>query len=92
VQGDLMDSTATNVFAKAGWTLDEERRVQLMANRYELEGDGDYTGVAGDIANGIPATSIRQSPALAPPSNLSTSVSLDYTDKSLGGGYFQAHL
>ncbi len=92
VQGDLMDSTATNLFAKGGWNIDDERRLQLTVNRYELEGDGDYTAVDGDIAAGVPATSAKGRPPLQPPRNLSTSVSLDYTDQSLWDGHFQGQL
>jgi iron complex outermembrane receptor protein len=92
VQGDLMDSSATNLFAKAGWNIDERRRLQLMANRYELKGDGDYVSVPGNFATGKPATSRPGTPLLDPPRNLSTSLTLDYTDKSLGGGYFQAQV
>ncbi|RPE80926.1 TonB-dependent receptor [Vulcaniibacterium tengchongense] len=92
VQGDLMDSAASNLFAKAGWTFDERRRLQLTASRYELEGDGDYTAVFGDKDAGLPATSIEGRPSLAPPRNLSTTLSLDYTDKALAGGFLQAQL
>jgi len=92
VQGDLMDSRSHNLFAKAGWALDEERRLQLTANRYELKGNGDYRAVAGNIAARIPATSVRGEPQGDATKNLSTSATLDYTDKSLAGGYFQAQL
>ncbi len=88
VQGDLMDSTATNLFAKAGWRLDDERRFQLTANRYELEGDGDYRSVPGNAATGTPATSVRGSPLLDPPRNLSSSVNLDYTRHVAGRRIF----
>ncbi|HJW45652.1 MAG TPA: TonB-dependent receptor, partial [Lysobacter sp.] len=92
VQGDLMDSTATNLFAKAGWRIDDERRFQITANRYDLEGDGDYRSVPGNAATGTPATSVRGSPLLDPPRNLSSSLNFDYRDTSLAGGYFQAQL
>lgn len=37
VQGDLMDAESYNLFAKAGWNFGETRRLQLSANRYELQ-------------------------------------------------------
>lgn len=92
VQGDLMDARSHNLFAKAGWTLDDARRLQLTANRYELTGDGDYASVDGDVASGLPATSVRGQPEGQPPRNLSTALTLDYTDQALAGGYFQAQL
>lgn len=92
VQGDLMDSRSHNLFAKAGWNLNEDRRLQLTANRYQLQGNNDYVVVNGDAINGIPATSERGNPEGEGPRNRTTSVVLDYTDKSLGGGYLQAQL
>jgi iron complex outermembrane receptor protein len=90
VQGDLMDSRSMNLFAKGGWNIDDERRVQLSVNRFEIEGDGDYLTVPGDVDAGIPATSIEGHPPMEPPRNLMTQASFDYTDRDLIGGYFQA--
>ncbi|MCF7222567.1 TonB-dependent receptor [Lysobacter sp. TLK-CK17T] len=85
-----MDSRAYNLFAKGGWDIDGERRLQLTVNRYQLQGENDYVVVDGDAIAGIPATSERGDPEGEGPRNRSTSVVLDYTDKSLAGGYFQA--
>lgn len=90
VQGDLMDSQSLNLFAKGGWSIDPERRLQLSINRFEIEGDGDYLTVPGDVAAGIPATSTRGHPPMRAPRNLMTQASLDYTDRDLAGGHFQA--
>jgi iron complex outermembrane receptor protein len=92
VQGDLMDSRSHDLFAKAGWNIDDDRRLQLTANRYELEGDNDYVVVDGDAVNRIPATSERGDPEGEGPRNRSTSLVLDYTDKDLAGGYLQAQV
>lgn len=92
VQGDLMDSEALNLFAKFGWALGETRRLQLTANRYDLEGDGDYVSVPGELASGTPATSVRGDLPLEPPRNESTSLVLDYGDGDLAGGLLQAQL
>lgn len=92
VQGDLMDSQAHNLFAKAGWALDADRRLQLTANRYQLEGDGDYLSVPGNVATDTTATSVRGTPRLEPARNRSTSLSLDYSDRALAGGTLDAQL
>ncbi len=92
LQGDLMDSRATNLFAKFGWNPDDARRLQISASRYALEGDGDYVSVDGDVASGRPATSIPGERPLAPPRNRSTQLALDYSDADLAGGALQAQL
>jgi iron complex outermembrane receptor protein len=92
IQGDLMDARSNNLFAKAGWDIDEQRRLQLTANRYELEGNNDYVTVNGDIRTGRLATSARGSREGQGARNRSTSLVLDYTDKSMAGGYLQAQL
>lgn len=92
VQGDLMDSQAINLFAKLGWTLSDEQRLQLTANHFALEGDGNYVSVNGNFASGRPATSVRGERPLEPPRNRSSQVALDYTAGGLAGGYLQAQL
>jgi len=92
VQGDLMDARSYNLFAKAGWDIDDDKRLQLTANRYQLRGNNDYITVNGDIRTGKLATSARGSREGRGPQNRSTSVVLDYTDKSLAGGYLNAQL
>ncbi|QQQ00250.1 TonB-dependent receptor [Lysobacter enzymogenes] len=92
IQGDLMDARSYNLFAKAGWDIDEDKRLQLTANRYQLRGNNDYITVNGDIRTGKLATSARGSREGRGAQNRSTSVVLDYTDKSLAGGYFNAQL
>jgi iron complex outermembrane receptor protein len=92
VQGDLMDSRSYNLFVKGGWNIDADRRLQLTANRYQLQGNNDYVVVEGDAVNGIPASSERGDPEGEGPRNRTTSVVLDYTDKSLAGGYLQAQV
>lgn len=92
VQGDTMDSRAHNLFAKAGWTLDDERRLQITANHFELQGHNDYVSVDGDIARGVTATSVRGVSEGEGPRNRASSLSFDYTDNALAGGYLQAQL
>lgn len=92
VQGDLMDAESYNLFAKAGWNFDDERRLQVSANRYDLQGNNGYHAVNGNVATGQLATSAPGGSEGEGPRNRSTSLTLDYTDKSLAGGYLQAQL
>ena len=92
VQGDLMDARSQSLFAKAGWDMGEERRLQLSVNKYRLRGDGDYLNLPGDYEAGETATSIPGEPPLDPPQNNSTNVNLDYTDRDMAGGTFQAQV
>ena len=85
VQGDLMDASSYNLYAKAGWNLAPDQRLQLSVNRYNLEGDGDYVSVPGDFRAGVPATSIKGDPIAEPARNRSDSVTLDYSAKIAGG-------
>ena len=91
-QGDLMDSSSHDLFAKLGYDFAGERRLQLTVNRFQLQGNGDYTAVPGDMAAGLPTTSIRQpQPGDAPRNRVLTS-SLDYRDPHLAGGELRAQL
>ncbi|MGH8030971.1 MAG: TonB-dependent receptor [Luteimonas sp.] len=89
-QGDLMDARSHNVFAKLGWNITDSRRLQLTANRYRLQGDGDYRAVLGDFSNDITATSRRGDVLGDAARNRSTSLTLDYSDRALAGGVLQA--
>ena len=89
-QGELMDSTSSNVFAKLGWNLAEGHRLQVMANRYELRGLANYVAVNGDFRTGRPTLSVPGDTPLDPPMNRSRSLTVDYSAADLLGGRFQA--
>jgi iron complex outermembrane recepter protein len=91
-QGDLMDSHSTDGFAKLGYTFAGERRLQLTANRFDLQGNGDYTAVPGDMTTGIPTTSVRGKQPGEAPRNRVLTTSLDYRDPQLAGGELRAQL
>ena len=85
-QGDLMDSESVSLFLKAGVALGEGVRLELMGQRFDLQGDGDLVGVAGDRLSGRPATAM---PGVAPgvaPQNLAESLALTLTMDDLVGG------
>jgi len=89
-QGDIMDSDSWNIFLKAGYDLTDSSRVQVMANAFELQGDGEYVAVFGNRTTGLPTTSrLGVTPGL-PPINKVRTLSLDYTDDDLFGGTLRA--
>jgi len=91
-QGELMDSESYDLFAKAGWNISEAARLQLTANRYRLDGYGDYALVSGNASTGQTATSVRGTPEGDPPNNEIDSLSLDFTHREFLGGQLQAQL
>lgn len=91
-QGELQDSKSWSLFAKAGFDLTADRRLELMVNHFELEGDGDYVMVPGNRHIGLPTTSVRGDPPGVQPSNDVSSAALSYTDANVLGGTLRAQL
>lgn len=89
-QGDTMDSKTNNVFSKFGYNFSDNRRLEVTGNYFKMAGDGDYVGVAGDIEQGIPATSTKGTPPGEPTYNEASNIALSYTEKNLYGGHFTA--
>ncbi|RJF85547.1 TonB-dependent receptor [Sphingomonas cavernae] len=91
-QGEVQDSKSWSVFGRFGWQIGESARLDLIANHFELEGDGDYVVVAGNRTTGLPTSSVRGTPPGTPPSNTADSVSLTLTDDDLVGGHLVAQV
>ena len=85
-QGDVQDSKAFSVFSRLGWQLGETTRIDLVANRFELKGDGDYIVKAGNKAIRLPATSVRGTVPGIPAANRVETVSASFTNTDLAGG------
>lgn len=85
-QGDLADTKSGNVFGKLGLDFNSDKRIELTGSYFRLEGDGDYTGVPGDMAAGIPASSVPGTPPGDPTFNEAINAALTYTDDNLAGG------
>lgn len=85
-QGETQDSKSWSLFSRLGYQLHDTARLDLIANRFELKGDGDYVVVAGDREAGIPASSVRGDPPGQPATNIAESVSLSYTDTAFASG------
>lgn len=85
-QGETQDSRSQSLFGRLGMDLGETRRIELMVNHFELEGDGDYITIAGSRADGVPTSVARGQPEGDTPMNDVTTVSLTYADEALFGG------
>lgn len=93
-QGDVLDSSAYNLFFKVGYEPDENQRIQVMVNNFNLEGDGSFIDVDGDRDAGIPTTA---EPGRIPGDlygNDVVTLSAHYVNTGLFGGRFtgQAYL
>lgn len=87
-QGETQDSRATSIFARFGYELSSSARLDLIASRFELDGDGDYVATPGNRALGIPTSSIKGTPPGKAAANRVESVALSLTDSDLWGGNF----
>jgi iron complex outermembrane receptor protein len=91
-QGETQDSRATNIFARLGYALSATGRIDLIAGRFELKGDGDFVALAGNRATGLPTSAVRGAPPGDPAANRTESVALSYTDSALAGGNFVSQI
>ncbi len=69
-QGETQDSQTLSLFGRFGYALSDSARIDLIASRFALDGDGDYVAVAGNRLTGLPTES----------------VALSLTDTDMGGG------
>ena len=91
-QGETQDSKATNFFARFGYELSSSARLDLIASRFELKGDGDYVAVPGNRATGLPTSAVRGTPPGVPAANRTESIALSLTDTDLAGGNFVSQI
>ena len=91
-QGELQDSDSLSLFARAGWQLSPSARLELIANRFELEGRNRYVVVNGNRTTGLPTSAARGSQPGIAPTNRTETLSLSLTDDDLAGGNLVAQL
>src|SRR5690606_26342839 len=77
-QGDTMDSQTLNGFLKAGYDFGDQR-IELMANRYDIEGNNAWISVPGDVSAGIPSGAEKGELPGEGARNKVTTLSLNYT-------------
>lgn len=85
-QGETMDSETLSLFGRFGYAVTDTMRLDLIASRFELQGDGDYVAVIGNKNTGLPTSARRGDPPGVPATNRTESVALSLTDSDLGGG------
>lgn len=89
-QGDLMDSRAYDILGKVGYWLDNDQRVQLSINRYQIKNKNNYVSVIGDRLNGIPTMSKKGTPEGETPHNSVWTLGATYDNSNLAGMKFNA--
>jgi iron complex outermembrane receptor protein len=93
-QGETQDSKTTNFFARIGYAVSGTGRIDLIASRFEMKGDGDYVAQPGirrplnSPLSDVPTTAVRGAPPGVPAAGRTESVALSYTDSDLLGGNF----
>ncbi len=91
-QGDIADSETWNFFGKVGFEPDENQRIQLMVNHFDLAMQDNYISVDGDRSINLPTTSIKGSTPGEPAENDVTTITLNYAHLDLLGGRFSSQL
>ena len=91
-QGEIQDSDSLSLFARLGWQVSDSARLDLLAHRFELEGNGDYVVVNGNRTTGLPTSARRGVQDGVPPTNRTETLSLTLTDDELFGGSFTGQL
>jgi iron complex outermembrane receptor protein len=85
-QGEIQDSDSWSLFGRFGYQVGDSARLEVIADHFELEGNGHYVLVPGSRALGIPASSTRGEIEGQPPSNTADLLSAAFTHENLGGG------
>lgn len=91
-QGETQDSKALSLFGRFGYELSPSARIDLIASRFELKGDGDYVATPGNRALGLPTSAVRGNPPGKSAQNRTESIALSLTDSDLGGGDFVSQI
>lgn len=87
-QSEIQDTDSLSFFGRAGFDLSDTARIEVIANRFRLEGNNHYLPVDGNRALGIPATSRSGQTPGQPSTGLAEMVSASLTDGDLAGGAF----
>lgn len=91
-QGDVADSDTYNLFAKVGFEPSDNQRIQFMANRFKIAMQDNFVAADGNIALGIPTTTVRGSTPGVPAENDVTTASLTYANSDLLSGVFTSQV
>lgn len=91
-QGETQDSRAYDLFARLGAQLRDSGRLDLILNRFQLDGEGRFLPLAGNRRTGLPTSAVRGNPPGTPAANHAEAASLSYTDSDVAGGNLVAQL
>lgn len=91
-QGETQDSDSWSIFARLGYQLDDSVRIELIANRFVLEGRNHYVPVNGNRLTGLPTLGVLGATPGVPPSARVETLALTVTDSDLWGGGLTAQL
>lgn len=83
-QGDTMDSRTWNGFVKSGYSWDD-RRIELMVNRFQITGNNRWVSIPGDASEGIPTSAVKGTLPGEGARNKVLTVSLNYSEAELLG-------
>lgn len=85
-QGETQDTGSLSLFGRFGYEVSGSARLDLIASRFELKGNGNYVAVNGNRVAGIPTTAAKGDAPGEPAANRTESVALTLTDTDLFGG------
>jgi iron complex outermembrane receptor protein len=85
-QGETQDSKSWSLFGRFGYALSDSARIDLIASRFTIDGDGDYVTVNGDRLTGLPTSGVRGVQPGIPATGRVETLSLTITDNNLAGG------
>ena len=91
-QGETQQSDATDLFARFGIAVRDTGRLDLIANRFTLDGDGTSIALAGNRITGVPTSAVPGIAPGKPAANRAEALSLSYTDSDVAGGALTAQL
>ncbi|WP_280570944.1 TonB-dependent receptor [Chromohalobacter sp. 296-RDG] len=90
--GESQNSESYDLMAKAAYWIDDNQNVEVLINRFELEGEGDYVPVAGDRDAGVATTARKGDPDGDPSYNKVTTAQLSYENRDWLGNELNAQL
>jgi len=85
-QGEVQNSNSTAFYTKASYNFSNTQRLVVMAQMFELEGNGDYIRVPGSRDTQTPSTSEKGVTLGIIPTNNVTTASATFTDNHFFGG------
>jgi iron complex outermembrane receptor protein len=91
-QGETQNSDSWSFFGRFGYALSDTSRLDLIASRFDLKGDGRYVAQNGNYLINLPTTSVRGDPPGLAAANRTESLGLSLTDKALFGGNFVSQI